>query len=81
MEVVEVGNLNKYPLLENEMLDRCITKKDIAKKLGITERAVSNKIKGDAPFKWAEACTIQDEFFSHVDLRLLFMTKDDHVSA
>ena len=76
MEICEVIDLKKYPLLESEMLKAGIKKKQIAQQIGITEKALTNKLSGKAPFKWVEVCTLQESFFPHVGLKELFTEAD-----
>lgn len=62
-----------YPTLEAEIAKRGIAKKDIAKQLGITPQAFSNKIAGSVDFWLQEVLTIHslfpnvliEELFSH----------------
>lgn len=67
----------KYPLLELEMFKRDVKGSDIARRLGISERALHNKRTGRTVFTWPEACAIHDAFFADVDKNELFRPSDD----
>lgn len=69
----EVINLNAvYPNLAAEIAKRGIKKNAIATTLGISGRALYNKMAGSAPFTWTETCTIQHVFFPDMDKDVLF---------
>ena len=51
-----------YPILESEIAKHGIRKKDIAKRLGISERSFSCKMNGRNDFWWSEVQTIQSIF-------------------
>lgn len=61
-----------YPNLIGEMAKREITKKSVAKRLGISERALHNKLSGAVSFAWEEVMTIKICFFPDIDLQQLF---------
>ena len=61
-----------YPNLIGEMAKREITKKSVAKELGISERALHNKLSGAVSFAWEEAMTIKNSFFPDMDPQQLF---------
>lgn len=61
-----------YPVLTGEIAKRGIKKEAIAKELGITSRALNNKINGNSSFLWDEVLTIRDVFFPDYDLDSLF---------
>ena len=60
-----------YPTLEAEIAKCGISKKNIAKELGITSRAFSNKVKGNADFWLQEVITIHS-MFPNVSIEELF---------
>lgn len=59
-----------YPEMEAKIATRGIKKKVIASRLGISERAFYNKMKGKTPFTYPEVQILQKEFFPD-------MTKED----
>lgn len=61
-----------YPELAAEIARRGIKKKDIAKSLGICEKAMIEKLHGRSPFKWQEVRSIRDQFFPDLALEDLF---------
>ena len=64
-----------YPELAAEIARRGIKKKDIAKSLGICDKALNEKLRGQSPFKWQEVCVIRDRFFPDLALEFLFGEK------
>ncbi len=66
-----------YPTLIGEMAKREITKKSVAKQLGISERALHSKLSGSVSFAWDEAMTIKNCFFPDIDPQQLFARADD----
>lgn len=65
-----------YKFLRGKIAERGVKKKTIAIELGITTRALKNKIDGVTPFKWEEACKIHDRFFPDIDKDTLFRTDE-----
>ena len=65
------GNKPYYPILESEIAKHGIRKKDIAKRLGISERSFSCKMKGRNDFWLNEVLTIHS-FFPEVPPMELF---------
>lgn len=65
-----------FPNLESEIAKRGILKKDIAQKLGITQRTFTKKLNGEIDFWWNEILTIY-EIFPEVPPHLLFKHKED----
>lgn len=65
-----------YRFLRGKIAERGIKKNTIALELGITTKALKNKIDGVTPFKWEEACKIHDRFFPDVDKDTLFATDE-----
>ncbi len=61
-----------YPVLIGELARRGIKKNTIAKHIGISERALYNKLSGNVSFTWDEAITIKDSFFPDIDPQRLF---------
>lgn len=55
-----------FPVLESKIVEHGYRKKEIAQKIGVSERAFINKCNGDSDFKWEEVCTLQREFFPEV---------------
>ena len=67
-----------YPILIGEMAKRGIKKQSMANTLGISTRALYNKLSGKVPFTWPEVCVIQTQFFSDIDKDSLFCRLDEH---
>lgn len=75
-------NLNVvYPNLAAEIAKRGIKKSAIASALGISGKALYNKMAGIAPFTWPETCTIQHTFFPDIDKDALFISVTDKITA
>lgn len=70
-----------YPELVGEMAKRGLTRTSIAKRLGISTRALYSKLAGDTDFTLSEASTIHTAFFSDVDKESLFARADKQNSA
>lgn len=61
-----------YGNLYIEMKKKDVSQADISKRLGITSRAMSNKIRGKTDFTTSEMFTIKNEFFPDKTLEYLF---------
>lgn len=61
-----------YQNLEIMIFKRGVKKSAIAKALGISQKALYNKMKGRAPFTWQEVCLIQNQFFPDISKESLF---------
>lgn len=61
-----------YPTLVGEIAKRGIKKSAIAKHIGISERALYNKLSGVASFTWEEVKEINACFFPDFDPTTLF---------
>lgn len=61
-----------YPILVGEIAKRNIKRKSVAQALGITEKALYNKIIGKSPFTWPEVRTIRKCFFPDIPSDVLF---------
>lgn len=70
-----------YPELVGEMAKRGLTRTSVAKRLGISTRALYSKLAGDTDFTLSEASTIHTAFFSDVDKESLFARADQQNSA
>lgn len=66
----------KYQYLATKIFERGLKKGTIARSLGITHRALNNKIYGLTPFTWEQACMIQQKFFPDLGKDALFKVKD-----
>lgn len=55
-----------YPELEGQIAKHGYIKSDIAKRLGISHRHFTNKLKGRVVFTWDEVETLQRDFFPDV---------------
>lgn len=56
-----------YSFLKGKIVERGMRQNAIADALGITPRALSQKIAGTRAFKWDEVCAIQSRFFPDID--------------
>lgn len=61
-----------YRNLKGEMVKADITIKDLAFKIGITERSLRNKINGDTSFSWNEVLEIRKIVSPSMELEELF---------
>ena len=61
-----------YPILKGKISERGYMKVDIARSLGISDRAFRNKINGKTPFTWPEVCIIQNQYFPDISKEVLF---------
>lgn len=66
-----------YPKLEMEIFKARITKKSIADYLGITPKALNNKLKNRNHFTIDEAKKIQEHFFPEFTLEELFAVEQE----
>lgn len=57
---------NRFPTLESKIAEHGYRKKEIAKELGVSERAFHGKCNGETDFKWSEVCTMQKTFFPEI---------------
>lgn len=55
-----------YPNLAGRIAERGIKKSKIAIVLGVSPRALSNKLSGKAEFSWPEVCAMQEHFFPDI---------------
>ncbi len=66
-----------FPVLESEIAKRGIKKKDIAAKIGITERSFMKKLSGETDLWWSEVLAIHsifpyippEELFEHTNVK------------
>lgn len=65
-------NYQKYSILAGMINTRGIKRSAIAKRLGISPKTLSGKIRGNTGFVFEEAQTIQSEFFPDIPLEQLF---------
>lgn len=65
----------KYENLISLIERRGVRKSTLAQSIGITTRALSNKLAGKSDFTWSQVCEIQGRFFPDVPREVLF--KDD----
>lgn len=61
-----------YPALAGEIAKRGIKKSAIAKHIGISERALYNKLSGSVSFTWDEVVEINSCFFPDFNPTQLF---------
>ncbi len=64
-----------YPNLEIKITERGMRKSAIAKKIGITSKAFTNKLNGITPFTWPQVRQIQQDFFPDCTIDSLFALK------
>lgn len=62
MTYMQNQTLPYFPTLEAEIAKHGILKKDIAQRLGISQRAFSKKLNGEVDFWWTEILTIYEIF-------------------
>ena len=67
-----MNNAAVYPILVAEIAKRKIKKADIAKTLGICDKALYNKLNGLASFTLEEALLLRNEFFPDKTVEELF---------
>ncbi len=65
--------------LRAEMVRRNISAKDIAKVLGIGDRAARDRLAGRVQFSIDEALAVRNNFFPELDIDYLFMRRDNSV--
>lgn len=58
--------------LKAEMARKNIKQEEISKALGLSKRALGNRIQGNVAFKLPEAQLIRDTFFHDLELEYLF---------
>ena len=59
--------------LRTALFDRGIKMKVVADAIGVSTKALYNKIEGRSPFTWSEACVIQSRFFPDISKDELFV--------
>lgn len=69
-----------FPILEAEMVKHGIGEETLARHLGITERALRNKISGKTDFWWNEVLRIHN-IFPDVEPEKLFSHVPDTIST
>lgn len=69
-----------FPILEAEMVKHGIGEEALARHLGITERALRNKIAGKTDFWWNEVLSIH-KIFPDVEPKKLFSHIPDTIST
>lgn len=80
--VLEIqGGVMMYSFLKGKIVERGMKKSAIADALGITQRALSQKIAGKRAFKWDEVCAIQSRFFPDIDKDTLFAATEEKKGA
>ena len=70
-----------YSFLKGKIVERGMKRCAIADALGITPRALSQKIAGKRDFKWGEVCLIQSRFFPDIDKDTLFVATEEKKGA
>lgn len=67
----------RYPILVGKIAERGIKKGTMAKALGISPRALYNRIYGRVPFTWPEVKIICHDFFPDIKPEVLFEEKNE----
>lgn len=67
----------KYPVLIGEMAKREITKKAVARSIGVCDKAFNNKLKGRTQFTWPEVKIICKNFFPDKTPDEVFYQEED----
>lgn len=62
--------------LKTAIFDRGIKMSAVAKHIGVSTRALYNKIEGVSSFTWDEVCSIQKQFFPDMLKDDLFVEND-----
>lgn len=70
-----------YRNLRGAIASKGIKYKKVAEVLGISTKALSNKMNRKSPFTWEEVCIIQKEFFPGMEKEYLFATDTGQKSA
>lgn len=70
-----------YPILIGEMAKQRVTKRAVARSIGVCDKALNNKLNGKTPFTWPEVKTIRHEFFPDITPDQLFKQANDQSSA
>ena len=65
--------------LKTALYDRGIRMSVVAESIGVSTRALYNKLEGRSPFTWNEACIIQSRFFPDKSKDDLFVNPSKNV--
>lgn len=71
----------RYRILASKIFEKGLKKKAVAESIGITPRALNNKLYGITPFTWGEVCKIQQIYFPDIIKDDLFATDEDKKTA
>lgn len=66
----------RFPVLVGEMAKKEIKRKQMSELLGISEKALKNKLDGKTAFTWPEAYKIQNTFFPYIEIKRLLGAED-----
>lgn len=66
----------RFPVLAGEMAKKGIKRKQMSELLGISDKALRNKLDGKTAFTLPEADKIQDTFFPYIEIKRLFGAED-----
>lgn len=75
VEIVEGTQHASYDYLKGKIAERGIKKNKIAQTLGVSARALYNKLEGETPFTWPEVCKLQRTFFPDIEKDVLLSCK------
>ena len=67
--------------LRTALFDRGIRMRVVADAIGVSTRALYNKIDGRSPFTWYEACIIQSRFFPDLSKDELFVKPNQELKG
>ena len=70
-----------YPVLVGEIARRGLKRTAIARHLGMSSRALYNKLSGFASFTWDEICSMSDAYFPDIDKDDLLKRADTQEGA
>ena len=65
-----------YSFLRGEMIKANITITSLAKKIGVTEKTMRNKINGDTDFTWTEALKVRSIVNPSLEMEKLFQVDE-----
>lgn len=77
---VKKGGDNMYRELLGEMLKRGITRKELADKIGVSDKTIRNKICGRTDFSWSEIKAIRDIVAPDFGLEELFVKANEQLN-
>lgn len=70
-----------YPVLTGEIAKRGIKKCAISDAIGVSYKALYNKMSGKVQFTWPEVCEIRNTFFPDMEKDVLFSREVQHLAS